>query len=89
MTMETLSIICVCASLVVAGMVLHYVIRARSRTDMLCFLGLIAAQLGLLQSGRAAEGTGNMLYVAGPGFTLFVLAVGIWRLGFLRLGRAA
>jgi len=86
MTAVTLSIICVCASLVVAAMVIHYVVRARSRTDMLCFMGLVAAQLGLLQSARAAGGAENMFLVAGPAFALFCCALFIWRTGFARIG---
>lgn len=85
MTNQTLAILCVGASLVVAGLALHYVIRARRRIDMLCFLGMVVAQMGLLQSGRAAEGASNLFFVASPSFALFAFALGIWRIGLQRL----
>lgn len=81
---STFGAILVGASLLVAAMLLHYVWRAKSRTDMLCFLGLLAAQLGLLQSGRAAGGDGSLFLVGGNAFTLFVVGLVIWRTGLQR-----
>ena len=50
LTPTTLSVILVCASLAVVGLLIHYISRVGRGRDMLCSFGL-AAQFGLLGSG--------------------------------------
>lgn len=84
LTPATLSITLVCASLVVVGMLLHYVIRVGRRHDRLCIAGMLAASMGLLQAARGLDTPVNQFSAMGFGFAMFVIALTIWREGLRR-----
>ncbi len=94
LTPTTLSVILVCASLAVCGLLIHYISRVGRRRDMLCSFGLIAAQFGLLASAlgyRSAEAplepTDQFSGVC-LGLSLCFVANAIWREGLRRFREA-
>lgn len=80
---------CLGAFFAVVAMFLHYVVRVGARHDLICFLALIMASLGLLQCARLAEASDDLLYTAAPAFALFALALVVWREGLRRFREAA
>ena len=85
---KTLGFILMGASLLVIGMLVHYVVRVGRRHDMLCVMGLLAASFGLQQSARALDAPGNMSSAISLGFALLCIAFAVWAEG-LRRFRAA
>ena len=77
------------ASLVVIGLLIHYVRRVGRGSDPLCTLGLLAASFGLQQSARALDAPGNMFAAVGLGFALLCIAFGVWTEGLRRFRNGA
>jgi len=80
---KTLGAILMGASLVVMGMLIHYVVRVGRRHDVLCVMGLLAASFGL-QSARALDAPGNMFSAISLGFALLCIAFAVWAEGLRR-----
>ena len=89
MTVDTLAIILVCASLLVIAMLIHYVTRVGRRYDQLCIHGLIVASFGLQQSGRALDAAGDIFPSLSLGFAIFCFALAIWWEGLRRFRKGA
>ena len=86
---KTVGAILMGVSLVVIGMLIHYVMRVGRRHDPLCVMGLLAASLGLQQSARALDAPGNMFSAIGLGFALLCIAFGVWVEGLRRFRNGA
>jgi hypothetical protein len=80
----TLGIILVSASLVVMAMLIHYVMQVGRRYDLLCVYGLLAASFGLQQSARGLDTPVNQFSAICFGFTLWCIALVVWREGLRR-----
>jgi hypothetical protein len=87
-TPAALAIVLVCASLVVIGMLIHYVMRVGRRYDQLCLYGLLAASLGLQQSARGLDTPLNQFSAMSFGFAMFCIALALWREGLRRFRNA-
>jgi hypothetical protein len=86
---KTLGAILMGASLLVSGMLIHYVVRVGRRHDPLCIMGLLAASFGLQQSARALDAPGNMFSAIGLGFALLCIAFAMWAEGLRRFRNGA
>jgi hypothetical protein len=86
---KTLGAILMGTSLLVSGMLIHYVVRVGRRHDPLCIMGLLAASFGLQQSARALDAPGNMFSVIGLGFALLCIAFAVSAEGLRRFRNGA
>ncbi len=84
MPLESAGMIVVGAAVIGSVMLIHYLVKAGRRYDPLCVGGLLAAQIGLYQIGRAAEAYGSLFDLAVPGVLLSLIALILWREGLRR-----